>query len=107
MAHYAALGFRAHTPIFIFRLFGADNGRGSRNRAVSVWEELRTKIRALSDCAFYGYARVSTDGQSVTAQVAALRQHGAGKVFREVASEPRLIGRSFGAYSTNSTPATC
>jgi DNA invertase Pin-like site-specific DNA recombinase len=34
----------------------------------------------------YGYARVSTDGQSVIAQVAALRKHGAGKVFREVAS---------------------
>src|SRR4030088_912661 len=33
----------------------------------------------------YGYASVSTDGQSVTAQVAALRKHGAGKVFREVA----------------------
>src|ERR1700737_1248951 len=31
----------------------------------------------------YGYARVSTDGQSVTAQVAELRKHGAGKVFRE------------------------
>jgi DNA invertase Pin-like site-specific DNA recombinase len=34
----------------------------------------------------YGYARVSTDGQSVNAQVAALRKHGAAKVFREVAS---------------------
>jgi len=34
----------------------------------------------------YGYARVSTDGQSVAAQVAALRKHGAGRVFREVAS---------------------
>jgi len=34
----------------------------------------------------YGYARVSTDGQSVAAQVAALRKHGAGKVFRETAS---------------------
>src|SRR6266581_4069903 len=34
----------------------------------------------------YCYARVSTHGQSVTAQVAALRKHGAGKVFREVAS---------------------
>jgi DNA invertase Pin-like site-specific DNA recombinase len=34
----------------------------------------------------YGYARVSTDGQSVEAQVAALRKHGAEKVFREVAS---------------------
>src|SRR5882724_9179945 len=34
----------------------------------------------------YGYARVSTDGQSVTAEVTDLRKHGAGKVFREVAS---------------------
>jgi DNA invertase Pin-like site-specific DNA recombinase len=34
----------------------------------------------------YGYARVSPDGQSVAAQVAALRKHGVGKVFREVAS---------------------
>jgi DNA invertase Pin-like site-specific DNA recombinase len=34
----------------------------------------------------YGYARVSTDGQSGAAQVAALAAAGAGKVFREVAS---------------------
>jgi DNA invertase Pin-like site-specific DNA recombinase len=34
----------------------------------------------------YGYAWASTDGQSVNAQVASLRIHGAGKVFREVAS---------------------
>jgi DNA invertase Pin-like site-specific DNA recombinase len=34
----------------------------------------------------YGYARVSTDGQSVAAQVAALTAAGAAKVFREVAS---------------------
>jgi len=34
----------------------------------------------------YGYAWVSTDGQSVTAQVAALQGGRAGKVFREVAS---------------------
>jgi len=31
----------------------------------------------------YGYARVSTDGQSVTAQVEQLAQAGAGKVFKE------------------------
>src|SRR6266568_2471674 len=34
----------------------------------------------------YGYARVSTDGQSVAAQVGALTAAGAEKVFREVAS---------------------
>jgi DNA invertase Pin-like site-specific DNA recombinase len=34
----------------------------------------------------YGDARASPDGQSATAQVAELRKHGAGKVFREVAS---------------------
>jgi DNA invertase Pin-like site-specific DNA recombinase len=34
----------------------------------------------------YGYARVSTDGQSVAAQVDALTEAGAGKIFKEVAS---------------------
>src|SRR5258707_436181 len=34
----------------------------------------------------YGYARVSTGGQSEAAQVRQLRAAGAGKVFREVAS---------------------
>lgn len=34
----------------------------------------------------YGYARVSTDGQSVTAQVAQLTRAGCNKVFRETAS---------------------
>jgi DNA invertase Pin-like site-specific DNA recombinase len=34
----------------------------------------------------YGYARVSTDGQSEAAQVAELKKHGAGKVIREVTS---------------------
>jgi DNA invertase Pin-like site-specific DNA recombinase len=34
----------------------------------------------------YGYARVSTDGQSVAAQVKELREAGAEKIFRETAS---------------------
>ena len=37
----------------------------------------------------YGYARVSTDGQSVDAQVKQLRDAGAEKVFRETASGVR------------------
>ncbi len=37
----------------------------------------------------YGYARISTDGQSVAAQVAQLRKAGAAKVFRETASGAR------------------
>jgi DNA invertase Pin-like site-specific DNA recombinase len=37
----------------------------------------------------YGYARVSTDGQSVATQVAALTAAGASKVFREVASRAK------------------
>ena len=37
----------------------------------------------------YGYARVSTDGQSLDAQVKQLRAAGAGKVFRETASGAR------------------
>ena len=34
----------------------------------------------------YGYARISTDGQSVEAQVRQLAKAGCSKVFREVAS---------------------
>jgi DNA invertase Pin-like site-specific DNA recombinase len=37
----------------------------------------------------YGYARVSTDGQSVEAQVRQLTKAGCKKVFREVASEAK------------------
>src|SRR3712207_6209828 len=46
----------------------------------------------------YGYARVSTDGQSVDAQVRQLTQAGCEKVYREVASGARadraLLGRA-------------
>jgi DNA invertase Pin-like site-specific DNA recombinase len=38
----------------------------------------------------YGYAPVSTDGQSVDAQIRQLRVAGAGKVFREVASGAKI-----------------
>jgi DNA invertase Pin-like site-specific DNA recombinase len=55
----------------------------------------------------YGYARVSTDGESVDAQIRQLRNVGAGKVFREVASELRPTGRSFAGFSPKSPPPTC
>ena len=49
----------------------------------------------------YGYARASTDGQSVAAQVAALNAAGAAKVFREVASGAKTdrsqLSRAIGA----------
>jgi DNA invertase Pin-like site-specific DNA recombinase len=38
----------------------------------------------------YGYARVSMDGQSVDAQVRALRAAGAPQVFRETASGAKI-----------------
>jgi Resolvase, N terminal domain len=38
----------------------------------------------------YGYARVSTDGQSVDAQVRQLTKAGCKKVFREVASGAKI-----------------
>ena len=41
----------------------------------------------------YGYARVSTDGQSVEAQVRQLTKAGCKKVFREVAE--RVWGQKF------------
>ncbi len=55
----------------------------------------------------YGYARVSTDGQSVAAQVRQLTQAGCKHVYREVASEPRPTAASYAVRSTSSTPATC
>jgi DNA invertase Pin-like site-specific DNA recombinase len=51
----------------------------------------------------YGYARVSTDGQSVGAQVRQLREAGCEKVYREVASGAQAdraqLGRALAALS--------
>lgn len=55
----------------------------------------------------YGYARVSTDGQSVDAQVKALRAAGAEKVFRETASgtksDRRELARALRAVGDGDT----
>ena len=52
----------------------------------------------------YGYARVSTDGQSVDAQVKQLRAAGAEKLFRETASGARAdraeLRRAIGKLET-------
>lgn len=61
------------------------------------------EIYVQNGCMIYGYARVSTDGQSVAAQVAELTAAGAEKVFREVASGAKT-DRAQLAYSM---PATC
>ena len=55
----------------------------------------------------HGYARVSTDGQSATAQVAALWKHGAGKVFREVASGAKTDRAQLGRLLDQLERATC
>ena len=75
--------------------------RGVLHRAVLLVHKLRilhqkdrSDLKRLSCCInlvhnwtmIYGYARVSTDGQSVDAQVKQLRLAGAEKVFRETAS---------------------
>ncbi len=44
----------------------------------------------------YGYARVSTDGQSVDAQVKQLHTAGAEKVFKETASGMKTDRRELG-----------
>jgi len=54
----------------------------------------------------YGYARVSTGGQSVDAQARQLRAAGAGKVSGKWRAARRLTGRSFAGCSPKSLPAT-
>jgi hypothetical protein len=51
------------------------------------------------DSMIYGYARVSTDGQSVAAQVRRLTEAGCGKVFREVASGAKTNRKQLGKES--------
>jgi hypothetical protein len=54
---------------------------------VSIFNHLQcAKLMCKIAVMIYGYARVSTDGQSVAAQVSALKAAGADKVFQEVAS---------------------
>ncbi len=92
---------------------GAIGNHGQRTVVVGgcISHEFRTKIRALNELAGaeqthdYGYARVSTHGQSGDAQVRQLRSAGAGKVFREVASGAKTDRRSFAACWLSSPPA--
>jgi DNA invertase Pin-like site-specific DNA recombinase len=58
----------------------------SRNDASENKELFRSKNPVQIGRMIYGYARVSTDGQSVDAQARQLKAAGAAKVFREAAS---------------------
>ena len=55
----------------------------------------------------YGYARLSTDGQSVDAQVRRLTKVGCKKVFRESRAGRRLTAPSFAVRSTSLRRETC
>ena len=55
----------------------------------------------------YGYAHVSTDGQSVDAQVRQLQAAGVRQVFREVASGAKTDRTQFRRAFDQLDPATC
>jgi hypothetical protein len=55
----------------------------------------------------YGYARVSTDGQSLDAQVKQLRAAGAEKVFGKRQAARELTAPNCAAFSRSLIRATC
>jgi DNA invertase Pin-like site-specific DNA recombinase len=55
----------------------------------------------------YGYARVSTDGQSLDAQVKQLRAAGAEKMFKETASGAKPTACNCAVPSITLARATC
>ena len=61
-------------------------GRGKDSRQILTQTFGRDDCLSIFFAMIYGYARVSSDGQSVAAQVKELRDAGAEKVFRETAS---------------------
>ena len=58
----------------------------NRNRSLEIAGLFRCINYVHNKAMKHGYARVSTDGQTVTAQVARLTRAGCKKVFRETAS---------------------
>jgi hypothetical protein len=77
---------------------GSMRGASSNGRPYREHQKNSLDLKSLFCCTnpvhnyapmIYGYARVSTDGQSVDAQVKQLRDAGAEKVFRETASGAR------------------
>ena len=74
--------------------------------AAAPADKARARAVAKPLVTVYGYARVSTDGQRVDAQIQQLRDAGAGKVFREAGAEPRPTGRSFAGFFPKSPAAT-
>jgi predicted site-specific integrase-resolvase len=70
-------------PCIRYPTLGSQEKR-SKPKAAHWIAPFRTPLQ--NGAMIYGYARVSTDGQSVDAQVRQLRAAGAATVFREVAS---------------------
>jgi DNA invertase Pin-like site-specific DNA recombinase len=55
----------------------------------------------------FGYARVSTDGQTLDAQLAALKAAGAQRVFRETASGAKTDRRELARALKALSKSTC
>jgi DNA invertase Pin-like site-specific DNA recombinase len=55
--------------------------------------------------AIVGYARVSTDGQTLDAQIAALKAAGAARIYRETASGAKAERRELGRALKSMTPS--
>jgi hypothetical protein len=74
--------------------------------AVAPADKGRVRAVAKLYVTVYGYAQVSTDGQSVDAQIRQLRAAGAARCSAKWRAEPRPTGRSFADFSPKLPSAT-
>jgi predicted site-specific integrase-resolvase len=79
----------------------------NQNWSIEIRRLFRCINQVHKDLMIYGYARVSTDGQSVEAQVRQLTKAGCKKVFRETASGVKIDRTQLRKTLDQSTLATC